>query len=310
VNERDSRLHRSGDFALDDHVDDSLPPGATEPVDVVQVRADEAWIASLSAAGNVRVNDPNDPIDPNDPNDPIDERLLELLRAWRDDVRTEPQHPLVDTDSAVAALASAHRTRAPRRSTNPFGPLATAAAVLVVVFIGVGLAARGAEPGDALWNVTKVLYSDKARSVEAKITVNRKLDQAREALEAGNVTAAMFALQEARMTLPGVKAEDGQQELAAKAEQLMAEVTAAPDTSPPPTSGSAPATTSTPTMTSDPPPPSTSATTTVPPSPTTTDSTTTTTTTTTTEQMPEGTPSTIPDQTTPASVAPRAAASD
>jgi Anti-sigma-D factor RsdA to sigma factor binding region len=292
VNEHDSRVHRSGDFALDD----PLPSGATEPVDVAQVRADDALIAAMSTTADMRVNDP------------IDERLGGLLRAWRDDVRTGSQGPLVDIDTAMVALASARRTRTPRRPTSLFGPLATAAAVLVVAFIGLGLAARSAEPGDALWNVTKVLYSEKAKSVEAKIAVNRKLEQAREALESGNVTAAMFALQEARRTLAGVNAEDGQQELATETEQLIAELSAAPNTSPPPPPPSVPAT-NIPAITSDP-PTSASTTTTVPPSTTTEESTVTTT----TEVVPEGTPSTVPGtvpgQTTQASAEPQAGGGD
>jgi hypothetical protein len=205
VNEHDNTRNGPGDFA----VGGSLPRGATEPVDVVQVRADDTLIASLGQAEDLQIDDP------------IDERLAALLRAWRDDVHAEPQRGL-DLGAAVSALASAPRSRVPKQS--PFGPLATAAAVLVVVFVGLGLAARDAEPGDALWGVTKVLYSDKARSVEAAVTVRTKLDQATELLQTGDRKAALAALQEAQQKLPGVAAEDGKQELASQAQQLMAQL--------------------------------------------------------------------------------------
>jgi len=224
----DEQDNRPGDFA----VDEPLPLGVAEPVDVVQVRADDALIAALNVAEDLHIDDP------------IDERLAELLLSWREDVHTEPQRPLVDLAAATAALTTAPRTA--RRRQNPFGPLATAAAVLVIAFIGLGLAARGAEPGDPLWNVTKVLYSEKAKSVEAKVTVSKKLEEAQQALKSGNAGAAMIALQEASQKLPVVAAEDGQQELATRTEQLMAEASTAttPPTSPP-TVTSTPSTAST-----------------------------------------------------------------
>jgi len=223
VNEHDTMRNGPGDFALDE----PLPLGAAEPVDVVQVRADDALIAALGRSDDVHIDDP------------IDERLAGLLRAWREDVHAEPE-PSVDINAAVTALVSVPPPRARRQS--PFGPLATAAAVLVVVFVGLGLAARDAEPGDALWGMTKVLYSEKAKSVEAAVTVRTKLEEATVALQRDDRSAAIVALQEAQQQLPVVNAEDGQQELASQTEQLLAELESAPNTSPP--EASAPAVTS------------------------------------------------------------------
>jgi len=230
---------RPGEFAMDG----PLPPGATEPVDVVQVRADDALIAALSRADETHIDDP------------IDERLAGLLRTWRDDVHAEPERPLVDIAAAHQALASAPR---PRRRHNPIGPWATAAAVLVVAFVGMGLAAKGAEPGDPLWNVTKVLYSEKAKSVEAAITVRRKLQQATEALDSGRVSDAKVALEEAKDKLTVVAVEDGQQALTTRTEELLEELggTTGPTTPPATTSTSAP---SAPTSSTEPTAPSTSA---------------------------------------------------
>lgn len=227
---------RPDDFAMDE----PLPPGATEPVDVVQVRADDALIAALSSIGDPDVDDP------------IDERLTELLQSWRDDVRDAPEFTPIDIGAATAALATAPR---PRRRQSPIGPIATAAAVLVIAFVGLGLAAKGAVPGDPLWNVTKVLYSEKARSVEAAATVKTKLDEASRALREGHVSEAKAALQEAQQKLPVIADEDGKTQLATRTEQLMAQASSSPAA---PTSTSTeppPATTSEPTSTSvlDPP---------------------------------------------------------
>ncbi len=244
-------------------MDGPLPPGATEPVDVVQVRADDALIAALSRAEETHIDDP------------IDERLAGLLRNWRDEVHAEPERPLVDLAAAHQALAQAPR---PRRRHNPIGPWATAAAVLVIAFVGMGLAAKGAEPGDPLWNVTKVLYSEKAKSVEAAITVRRKLDQATEALHSGRVGDAKEALAEAKDKLPVVADEDGQQALNTRADELLAElggdstssVPSSPTSAPPAATSSteppAPETSSAPVSTTEAPATSTEP----PPAPTTT----------------------------------------
>ena len=259
MNERDDMHNRPGDFALDE----PLPLGAAEPVDVVQVRADDALVAALGLAEDVHVDDP------------IDERLAGLLRSWRDDVHDAPAPPLLDVGAAMAAMTSAPRVRRQSRPASPFGPLATAAAVLVIAFIGLGLAARGAEPGDALWNVTKVLYSDKARSVQAAVTVRAKLDEASKAYQTGDVGAAMAALQEAQKTLNVVSPEDGKAQLETQAEQLMAMVGTTPNTVPEMTTAPAATTTTTSVLPTEPstsavsstPPPTTTA---VSPSPTTT----------------------------------------
>lgn len=239
------KLHeRPGEFALDE----PMPLGATEPVDVMQVRIDDALITALGSRDELQIDDP------------IDERLAGLLRSWRQDVHTEPERPL-DLAAATTVLGASsrparHRHRqnpsAQHRQNNPFGPLATAAAILVIAFIGLGLAARGAEPGDPLWGVSKVLYSDRAKSVEAKVTVTKKLDQARQALQSGNPVAAMIALEEAKQKLPVVAVEDGKQELASATDQLIAEARGTSTASAPlATSMSQPAPTSTmPTATS------------------------------------------------------------
>lgn len=206
--------NHAGYFAVDD------PFAATtgEPVDMAQVRADDALIDAL--AGRNRAA-----------GDPLDERVASLLLAWRDDVNAEAAGPLVDMETATSTVKSAPRPR----SRRTFGPLAAAAAVLVIAFTGVGLAARDAEPGNPLWGVTKVLYSEKAKSVEAAVAVRNKLEAASQALESGRVDDAQVALEQAQQKLPVVADEDGQDDLVARTEQLIAQLedlTPIPPTSP------------------------------------------------------------------------------
>jgi hypothetical protein len=148
-----------------------------------------------------------------------DQELNELLLAWRRDVDAEPIPELVDADTAVTTIAAG---RQPARNRHRFlVPLATAAAVLAIAFTGVGLAARDAQPGDPLWGLTRVLYSDHARSVEAAASVRNELDSAGLAISAGRIADARNALAKAQVSLPTVAREDGQADLVARREALM-----------------------------------------------------------------------------------------
>jgi hypothetical protein len=163
-----------------------------------------------------------------------DQELNELLLAWRRDVDGEPIPDLVDADAAASAVAAA---RQPVRNRHRFlVPLATAAAVLAIAFTGVGLAARDAQPGDPLWGLTQVLYSDHARSVEAAASVRNELDRAGLAISAGRIADARSALARAQVSLPTVAREDGKADLTARREELIERLS----TNPPLTSTTSP----------------------------------------------------------------------
>jgi hypothetical protein len=243
-----------------------------DPLDLSALRADDELLTELAVFGRSTTGSR------------ADAELGALLQSWRLDVDAEPIRELVDTDTAMAAIAVGARIN--RRRPRLLVPLATAAAVLVVVFGGMGLAARNAQPGDALWGLTQVLYSDHARSVEAAAAVRSDLSHASEAIQQGQFGAARTALGQAQASLPAVDSSDGKANLQAQQQTLLSQLggdgvptqTSAPvygiapvsstsTTAPPTTTTTAPVTTTTPpppTTTSTPPP-----TTTTPP-PTTT----------------------------------------
>ncbi|MGW0522480.1 anti-sigma-D factor RsdA [Crossiella sp. NPDC003009] len=236
------------------------------PVDLMAVRADDMLLDSLAGTHH----DANRSLG--------DQELSALLLSWRRDVDAEPIGELVDIDTALATIEAA-KTQSRRRHRFLI-PLATAAAVLAIGFTGVGLAARTAEPGDTLWGLTRVLYADHARSVEAAASVRADLDIASNALRQGRPDIAKAALERAAAALAAVAAEDGKDTLAQQHETLKEQVgepptpgTGNPSEQPPPVVVPPPATTSK----SDPPAPPPS-TTTTPPSTTTTPPATTTTT--------------------------------
>lgn len=178
--------------------------GSDTPVDLAAVQADEALLNMLG--GGQRV--PGD----------TDAELTRVLVAWRRDVDSEPFGELVDPDSAAAAIGSARR--ASRRKHPMLGPVAAAAAVLVIAFSAVGLVAKSAQPGDQLWGVTKVLYSDYARSVEAAKTVSTELNTADTALREGRTLEAKQSLERAQKQLAEIAEAEGRTQLVTQHHRL------------------------------------------------------------------------------------------
>jgi hypothetical protein len=172
-----------------------------EPVDLAALQSDDAL---LDALGGTNPDIPSR-ADGEGPD------LEALLVAWRRDVDAAPIGDLVDTDAAVAAIAEGRRPRRLRR--RHLVPVATAAAVLMITFTGVGLAAKDALPGDMLWGVAQVLYTDHARVVEAATSARIELANANAAFLQGDRNAAEAALKRAQEQMQAVDAQHGLSQL-------------------------------------------------------------------------------------------------
>ena len=194
----------------------------TEAIDLALVHADDEYLDLL---GGTRLADEDDPL-----GEFGDEQLTELLMSWRRDVDAEPIGELVDTKLATVTVQAAKMRK--KRRPRLLVPVAAAAAVLAIAFAGVGLAARDAHPGDTLWALSKVLYAERARSVEAAQTVKQDLAQARAALTEGNVEVAKTKLEEASTALPTVLSEDGKDELIEQHRSLLAQLPGIPSGDP------------------------------------------------------------------------------
>jgi hypothetical protein len=155
-----------------------------------------------------------------------DQELNALLVAWRRDIDSEPLAELVDIDTAVRTVTGAaqRRRHESQHRRRVLVPVAVAAAVLAIAFTGTGLAARSAEPGDTLWGLTKVLYADHARSVEAAATAKLDLEKANLAIAGGNLAAARKALNDAQAALAQVADEDDKNQLMEQHRQLAAQL--------------------------------------------------------------------------------------
>lgn len=240
-------------------------PDSDDPPDLSALRADDELLTELAVFGLPPAGSGSDT------------ELATLLQSWRLDVDAEPIGELVDTDTAMATIAVGARIT--RRRPRYLVPLATAAAVLVVVFGGMSFAARSAQPGDALWGLSQMLYSDHARSVEAAASVRSDLRHASVALQQGHFGEARTALVQAQASLPAVDTSDGKANLQAQQQNLLDQLdsttSASPATTTPAnvaivdsstTTSSTTTTAPVSTTTTTPPPP----TTTTPPPPTTT----------------------------------------
>lgn len=213
-----------------------------EPLNLSELQADDAL---LDALGGTNPSVPAESAD-------TGPALESLLVAWRREVDAAPIGDLVDTDAAVAAIAAGSRPRRKSRRRH-LVPVASAAAVLMIGFTGVGLAARDAMPGDMLWGVAQVLYTDHTQETIAAAQAQNQLDQAEQQWNSGQRSDARASLELARQTMQD--AGDRLQELEAQHEALRQQFEGA-NPSDPSTSESTSSTHHVPTTTVEPPPPS------------------------------------------------------
>ncbi len=102
--------------------------------------------------------------------------LAPLLAAWRSEI-VDPPLPELPTVIYPKRTMRAPANRPPGRALRPI--LVAAVAIFALVVGSAAVGAHSAQPGDALWPLTKVLYSSHADSVAAKYTVTDMMKSAR-----------------------------------------------------------------------------------------------------------------------------------
>jgi anti-sigma-D factor RsdA-like protein len=193
-----------------------------EPIDLAAVQADDELINALAAGFGV----------PSSGGRAFhaDDQVVALLSSWRADVVAEPIPELIDLETAVAAvkagMPSARRTRSAR--ARHLVPVAAAAAFLVLVGGGVTIGSATAEPDSALWPVSKVLFSERAESVEAAVRASDKIDSAKQALMEGKPEQASADLEQAQQDLSKVRPQEGKDELVGVKDFLTAKAAETP----------------------------------------------------------------------------------
>lgn len=175
-----------------------------ETVDLVAVQADDELINALRSGMTVSA--------PGVYGYDAEDRMAAVLAAWKAEVDADPIPELVDVDAAMAAI-QAGRPSTARRSGRHLAPVAAAAAFVVLAIGGVSIGSAGSEPGDALWGVSKVLYSERAQSVEAAVRAEDLITTAKQALAAGQPEVATQALQAAQTDIASVRPQEGKAQL-------------------------------------------------------------------------------------------------
>lgn len=181
-------------------------------VDLPTLRADDALLDALGGS------------DPKVAAALGDAELNALLLSWSREVDGEPMPELVDVDTAVStikAATNARRRDGRERRHRMLVPVAAAASVLAITFGGASIAAADAQPGDTLWGLTKVLYAEKANSVQASFDVRATFKRARDAMNQGELEAARDALNQAEVTLRSVRDEENHDGLSDEHRELM-----------------------------------------------------------------------------------------
>ena len=173
------------------------------PVDLAAVRADDALIDALAGGAGAAGDTGAYGFGGTD-----DDRLAAILAAWRADIEADPMPELVTLDEAAEAVAAGHdsrdRLRSRGRRRMPFAIAAVAAAVACA---GLTVAVHGAMPGDTLWGVSKVFFSERAAGVERVEEVRNRIEAANGALARGDTQAARNELAQANVAIPQVAPE-------------------------------------------------------------------------------------------------------
>jgi Anti-sigma-D factor RsdA to sigma factor binding region len=192
-----------------------------EPVDLAAVQADDELINALAAGMGVpsagRAFH-------------ADDQVVALLSSWRADVVAEPIPELIDLETAVAAVKAGTPSARPVRSARVrhLVPVAAAAAFLVLVGGGVTIGSATAQPDSALWPMSKVLFSERAESVEAAVRASDKIENAKQALAEGKPEQASADLAQAQQDLSKVRPQEGKDELVGVKDFLTAKAAETP----------------------------------------------------------------------------------
>jgi hypothetical protein len=190
-----------------------------ELVDLVAVQADDELINALGSGMSVSA--------PGVHGYDAEDHVAAILAAWKAEIDAEPVPELIDIDAAMAAV-SAGRPSGARRAGRHLAPVAAAAAFVVLAIGGVSIGSASSEPGDALWGVSKVLYSERAQSVEAADRAEDHITSAKQALADGQSEVAVQQLQVAQADIAAVRPQEGKAELAAVQSFLVAKADETP----------------------------------------------------------------------------------
>ncbi|MFQ6393099.1 anti-sigma-D factor RsdA [Nocardia sp. KC 131] len=196
---------------------DGVGGGDTGPVDIAAVRRDDALIDAIASNGPVRTDSAEE------------YQLATLLADWRAELTAEPMPGEPSLDEIVAAVNQEIGARQVRIGAHTGGrlrllrPIAGTAAALALVIGGMTAFSYNAEPGDPLWRVKEVVFSEQAQTTVVQ-RADVALDEAQALLTSGNPEMAKAKLDGARQNVTQVNDTGKQNDLAARWDLILAEL--------------------------------------------------------------------------------------
>jgi hypothetical protein len=146
--------------------------------------------------------------------------LIELFDIWRDEISSTPLPPVPAIRQATHAVAAGRHRQ--QRTARPAMFIAAAICALLIGSAAVG--SRTAQPGDSLWPLASVLWSDRLDSVHSLKEVRDALTEVQDALDAGRPDDAREALMRATVQLGHVDDLDKPAFMDDKVKQLWVDV--------------------------------------------------------------------------------------
>ncbi|RVW05143.1 anti-sigma-D factor RsdA [Rhodococcus xishaensis] len=194
--------------------------GNDGPVDVSAVRRDDALIDAIASGEPVATDSPEE------------YQVAALLANWRTEILAQPLPAEPDLDEIVervnheleARESLATRTRSGRRHLRLLRPIAAAAAVVAIAMGGMTIFSYNAEPGDPLWGVKQVVFTERAASTVAKIDTTSNLEEAEHLIATGDTDGAKAKLDSAAERANAVHEAGTRNELNGWRERLLTEL--------------------------------------------------------------------------------------
>ncbi|WP_227998616.1 anti-sigma-D factor RsdA [Nocardia australiensis] len=183
--------------------------GDTGPVDIAAVRRDDALIDAIAGDEQVQTDSAEEL------------QLAALLANWRAELVAEamPEEPILD--EIVAAVNQEIGARQVRVGAQTGGrlrllrPIMGTAAAVALVIGGMTAFSYNAEPGDPLWRVKEVVFSEQAQTTVVQ-RASDDLTSAEQLIVAGNPELAKAKLDGARQNVSQIDDTKKQDDLSAR----------------------------------------------------------------------------------------------